>query len=140
MARPRQIIEEGKRFGYLTFIRDLPPTEDKRRWSEFVCDCGKVVKYKTFDVISGHTIACGHMRGKKPKLNEEQRLDVLMLSKTLPIKEIAIKYNRDPSTIRSIINSEIKPEIKQIPKTIEQTEEGFFDVDLFFKSDFIFQS
>ena len=44
----------GQKFGYLTVLESLPPSEQKCK-----CDCGNIIIVKTANLINGNTKSCG---------------------------------------------------------------------------------
>ena len=62
----------GKKFGYLTVLREVKDKSYKRRTVECKCDCGNICVCTINDITSGHTMSCGCMvKSKGEKLIEE---------------------------------------------------------------------
>lgn len=135
MARPLKQIQEGTKFGRLTFIKDAFIDDTGRRYSEYDCDCGeKGVIMRTSPILCGKVSSCGCKRGGTKYFElipEEEKEQIRELSKTISIKQLGLRFNHDRVTIHKILG---------IEKQKEQPQEGFFDYDAYVKSDFILQS
>lgn len=128
MSRPYTPIEPGTRFGKLKFIEDVSITDDGRRRGKFLCDCGREKVLRTHLVTAGSQLSCGCMRGKAWAVTEEEKQRMLEMANNMTLTAIAQQLNRDRVTVRNIVKArEPKPKVN----------EGFFDVDEFFRSDFI---
>ncbi len=54
----RDIIP-GERFGKLTFTGHISKNKHSQDWIHCLCDCGKPVKTKKFDLLNGLIVGCG---------------------------------------------------------------------------------
>lgn len=67
------IIEEGTRFGYLTFVKDLgyrkqQCRDKKERWSLCQCDCGNFIEVSNNNLKSGGTTSCGCVKSRGERI------------------------------------------------------------------------
>lgn len=62
-----KLLEEGSRYGMLTFTQEAARRED-RRYGLFTCDCGTVKEIGIAAVKSGRTISCGCFSAKSRKI------------------------------------------------------------------------
>ena len=133
MARPITQIKTGERFGRLTFINENGYDENGNRTALFSCDCGREKIIRVSYVTGGQSLSCGCKRGggKFELITEEEKKQIIELSEVMSIKQICKRFKHDRLTIYRILGIE---EPKEEPK------EGFFDVDAFFRSDFILQA
>ena len=57
------VLEEGKKYGRLTFIKEVSPI-GKRRMILCKCDCGNIKEYSMDRVLHGRTRSCGCIRSE----------------------------------------------------------------------------
>ena len=105
MARKLKIIEEGRKFHHLSFIKYIGSAGYANGKTVsiglFKCSCGVEKELIVHNVTCGKTKSCGHL-----------------------LYKCNGRYSKE--TQRKVIASKVK--------------EGMFDVDEFFKSDFIFKN
>jgi hypothetical protein len=55
-------IDEGRRYGQITVIRELPRINKTSRCFECRCDCGAIKSFQLNNLLSGNTLSCGCQR------------------------------------------------------------------------------
>jgi hypothetical protein len=58
----------GKRFNHFIVVKEVPPVVRNKTSIQVQCDCGKIMEYDVWRVVSGHTKSCGC---QKPKMIAE---------------------------------------------------------------------
>ena len=91
----------GKKFGYLTVMRELEQTCRQRRW-ECRCKCGQIIHRNTSHLNSGHTSSCGCMKSEQTSRRE------LFISNILTEKLIAYETQKSFDDCRGFGNRPLK--------------------------------
>ena len=70
MAKAKN-IKKGQKFGYLTILEELPPSNKKRVFLT-QCICGKIKHVRLGNLLNGTTKSCGCMKAKKHGMSHTQ--------------------------------------------------------------------